>query len=277
MASRISTFLRFIKIEHTIFDLPFVFIGLTFAIRITGLNPWLSIKILLIIAEAILARIAGMTLNRILDLPLDRMNPRTQKRELVTGKISLSTAKITVFLSSALFILIAFYLNLLAGFLSPLVLILFFLYPKAKKLPVISHFFMGISIGLIVLAGYIGIMGKFPTTWNLYGYSIFTGLWIATFDVIYQNQDWEFDKEVGIKSIPVLVNGEIFYPVLSLNIITSIFILLSAYNLYSFLAGIIVSIFLIISTFYLRRNDVDTIFRRFYLPVPFIVLVGIII
>ncbi len=276
MGSKIIVFLRFIKIEHTVFDLPFVFIGISYALLGIRVDSAIVLKILLIVIAAVLARISGMTLNRLIDYPLDKENPRTRGRELVTGKIKISQAKIILLVSSLLFILDAFYLNLLAGLLSPLVLLFFYLYPKTKKLPTISHFILGISIGIIVLAGYVGLRASFPYTWYLYGYSLFTALWIASFDIIYQNQDREFDKKKGMKSIPCLTNGKIFIPVASVNAVASAILIASSVGVYNLIANLIASFILLVSLLYVYKYDVDQLFKTFYLPVPFVIVFGII-
>ncbi len=276
MDSKIFLFLRFIKIEHTVFDLPFVFIGISFAILGIRVDSALGLKILFIIIAAVLARISGMTLNRIIDYQLDKENPRTSKRELVTGKIKLYQAKIIATVSSILFVMDAFYLNLLAGLLSPLVLLSFYLYPKTKKLPAVSHFILGISIGIIVLAGYVGLRASFPSTWYLYGYSLFTALWIASFDIIYQNQDREFDMTKGIKSIPCLTKGKIFFPIAFVNITASAILIASSVGTFNLITNSIASLILMNSLRYVYKYDADKFFKKFYLPVPFIILSGLI-
>jgi len=274
MDSRLKTFLKFIRIEHTIFDLPFVFIGIELALLKTHIAfPY--IKIILIAIAAILARISGMTINRLLDLPLDRENPRTKHRELVTGEIKISEARTIFIISSILFILVAFSLNILAGLLSPIVLLSFYLYPLTKRIPIISHFILGISIGIIVLAGYVGISGSFPMQWQLYGYSVFVALWIASFDVIYQDQDREFDRTKGIKSIPVLSQGKIKVPVLMINLVSLAFLIISSLGFLNLIFNLLSGLIIIISVHWIGRKHIDTIFKEFYLPIPFIILFGI--
>ena len=275
MDSKLKTFLKFIRIEHTIFDLPFVFIGVELALIKMHISYFPILKVILIVAAAILARISGMTLNRLMDLPLDRENPRTKNRELVTGKIKVSEARAIFIISSILFVLVAFSLNTLAGMLSPVVLLSFYLYPLTKRLPAISHFVLGLSIGIIVIAGYIGISASFPNQWQLYGYSIFTALWIASFDVKYQDQDREFDKTKGIKSIPVLLNGKIILPILMINLASSAILLLSSLGLVDFILNLVSVAIMLVSIPMMNGNDIDTIFKRFYLPIPFIILLGL--
>ncbi len=272
MVSGLKKFLDFIKIEHTVFDLPFAYAG----VLLSGIITW---KIIILVTIAgITARVSGFTMNRIIDLPLDRLNPRTRKRALVTGEISMKQAYIILLISSSIFIISAFMLNILAGILSPLILFLFYLYPKTKKIHVVSHIFLGISIALIVLAGYVASTGKIPYDLNLYLIMIFVAFWIAGFDIIYQYQDYVFDKKMGIKSIPVLMNGKIVLP-------TFIFYTISLIPLYIF--SLKSSIFLILTSIiafllyfrllYVYKFDVDKLFKIFDSPVPFILITMVIL
>jgi len=272
MVSGLKKFLDFIKIEHTVFDLPFAYAG----VLLSGI---ITLKIIILVTIAgITARVSGFAMNRIIDLPLDRLNPRTKKRALVTGEITMRQAYIILLISSSIFIISAFMLNILAGILSPLILFLFYLYPKTKKIPVVSHIFLGISIALIVLAGYVASTAKIPYDINLYLIMIFVAFWIGGFDIIYQYQDYVFDKKMGIKSIPVLVNGKIVLP-------TFIFFTISLIPLYIF--SLKSSIFLILTSIiafllyfrllYVYKFDVDRLFKIFDSPVPFILITMVIL
>lgn len=264
--NHLMDFLKFIKIEHTLFDLPFGYAGMILANVIT-----LKIFILITIS-AIAARIAGMVINRIEDLPLDKINPRTLKRELVTGKISLKEAYAIFIISSIIFELASIMLNTLAGIFAPVILLLFYIYPKTKKIPAISHIFLGFSIGIIVLGGYIGASGSFPSSPYTYYLMAFVSLWVAGFDVIYQNQDREFDENVGIKSIPVLLKGRITLPTAIFYILSSIFLFLFSIP---FIVRIAFSIAIIILLFirlpFLNKLSIDDLFK-FDIPIPFLLL-----
>ncbi len=264
--------IKFIKIEHTIFDLPFAYMGLILA----GL---FSIRIIVLIGiTATLARVSGMTMNRIMDLPLDSKNPRTQQRALVTGKISLREAKIILVLSSLLFVATAFYINVLAGLLSPLILLLFYLYPITKKIKIISHYVLGFSIGSILLAGYIAARDLFPSNVHFYYFMIFISMWIAGFDILYQYQDYQFDKSVGIKSIPVLVDGNLTIPLIINYSIALIFLFLfSSGNLILIVASFLILMIIILEILLWKNYDSDTQFKFFNVPVPFLLLIGLII
>ncbi|MDP8012132.1 MAG: 4-hydroxybenzoate octaprenyltransferase [Thermoplasmata archaeon] len=270
-STKIKDFLKFIKIEHTLFDLPFGYAGMLLANVIT-------LKIFLLITiSAISARIAGMIINRIEDLPLDKKNPRTKKRELVTGKISLKEAYIIFFISSIIFEISSILLNLLAGLFVPVILLLFYVYPKTKKFYAISHIFLGFSIGIIVLGGYIGAKGMFPTSPETYYLMIFVSFWIAGFDIIYQNQDTDFDKSVGIKSIPVILDGNILWPTAVFYLVSTIFLIIFSINsIFKLIVSLLIIILLFLRLPYIYKLSIDDLFK-FDIPIPFLLLLSLII
>lgn len=267
---KIRIFMRFVRIEHTVFDLPFAYAGMLLYGRFT-----LAIFILITIA-GISARISGMVINRIVDYPLDRVNPRTKGRELVTGEISFREAYAILAISSVIFEISAIMLNVLSGILAPILLLLFYIYPRTKSLPVISHIFLGFTIGVIAIAGYIGASGKIPETLDVYFLSIFLTFWIGGFDIIYQNQDREFDNRVGIRSIPVLLKGNIIVPTFIFYIIAAFFLFLfSTINTWRLLLFFPVVFLMMIRIPFIKLWSVDKIFY-FDIPIPFIVLISII-
>ncbi len=268
MVSSLEKFLSFIRIEHTVFDLPFAYAG----VLLSGI---ITLKIVVLVTIAgITARVAGFTMNRILDLPFDRLNPRTRKRALVTGEISIKQAYMILLISSLIFVVSAFLLNFLAGILSPLILLLFYLYPKTKKIPVVSHIFLGLSIALIVLAGYVASKASIPYDLNLYLIMIFVAFWIAGFDIIYQFQDYDFDKKMGIKSIPVLLNGRIILPTFIFYTISLIpLFIFSLKSLIFLILTSIIAFFLFFRLIYVYKYDVDKLFIIFDSPVPFILMI----
>ena len=267
----LKDFLKFIKIEHTLFDLPFGYAGMLLANIFT-----LKIFILITIA-AISARIAGMVINRIEDLPLDSINPRTKGRELVTGKISINEAYLIFIISCIIFELSSLMLNLLAGLFAPIILLFFYIYPKTKKYYAISHIFLGFSIGIIVLGGYIGAKGSFPVSMDVYYLMIFVSLWVAGFDIIYQNQDRDFDDKVGIKSIPVLLKGNIIFPTAIFYILSSIFLLIfSEKSIIKIIFSILIILLLFIRLPFLNKLDIDDLFK-FDIPIPFLLLLSLLL
>ncbi len=267
---RLNLYLRFIKIEHTVFDLPFAYMGMLLYGKFSILT------VILITIAAVSARTAGMVINRIEDYDLDRRNPRTSSRELVTGKISFYEAYSLFIISSIIFEISALFLNILSGILAPILLLLFYIYPKTKKIPFISHIFLGFIIGVISIAGYIGSSGEIPRDMDVYYLALFLTFWIGGFDIIYQNQDREFDQGVGIKSIPVIFRGNIVQPLAIFYSISLAFLLLfSIYNFLRILSFLAVAILLFIKIPFLKSWSVDQLFY-FDIPVPFLLLLALI-
>ena len=185
-----------IKFEHTVFALPFAFIGALLAGR--GLpTGW---QILWIVVAMVGARSAAMTFNRIVDLQFDRKNPRTQARALAAGTLSMPFALTFTAIMSGLFIFSASRLNPLCFYLSFPTLGILFFYSYTKRFTALSHLFLGLSIGLAPLAAWLAILGTFA--WPPVLLSAAVMFWVAGFDVIYALQDAEFDCKNRLFSVP---------------------------------------------------------------------------
>ena len=188
--------LQMIKFEHTVFALPFAFIA---ALLAEGGLPG-SGQILWIVLAMVGARSAAMTFNRIVDLRYDAANPRTQKRALPTGRLSIGFALTFTIAMSALFVLSAAMLNRLCLYLSFPVLAILLLYSYTKRFTWLSHLVLGFAIGLAPLGAWLGVRPEFALTPVLLGMAVM--LWIAGFDIIYACQDTGFDQRFQLFSIP---------------------------------------------------------------------------
>ncbi len=188
--------LEMIKFEHTIFALPFAFIGALLAGR--GLpTGW---QILWIILAMVGARSAAMTFNRIVDLQFDKANPRTQARALAAGTLSIPFAIIFTVVMSGIFFFAAAQLNPICFYLSFPTLAILFFYSYTKRFTALSHLFLGLAIGLAPLAAWLAIRGTFA--WPPVLLSAAVMFWVAGFDVIYALQDADFDRRKGLFSLP---------------------------------------------------------------------------
>jgi 4-hydroxybenzoate polyprenyltransferase len=197
--SRIRTVLEMIKFEHSVFALPFALVGALLAARAAGGHPsWR--QILWIVIAMVGARSAAMTMNRIADLEYDRRNPRTAKRALATGELSVGFAAAFTVLASALLVLAAWQLNRLALELSPLALAILFFYSYTKRFTAWSHFVLGFCLGISPAAAWIAIRGSLD--WRMLILCAAVTLWVGGFDVLYACQDVDFDKSAGLHSIP---------------------------------------------------------------------------
>lgn len=199
---RLRVTLEMIKIEHTLFALPFAFLGATLAAQTIPPQPpsfWIS-KLLWIIIAMVGARSAAMTFNRIADRDIDRANPRTATRALPAGALDLRFAWTFTTVSAALFLLAASQLNRLTLILSPVALGSIFFYSYTKRFTFLSHLVLGWCLGIAPSGAWIAIRGDLTLIPVLL--SMIVMLWTAGFDVLYACQDFEFDRSAGLHSIP---------------------------------------------------------------------------
>ena len=188
-----------IKIEHSVFALPFALVGALLAARDAGRWPtWL--QIFWIVVAMVGARSAAMTINRIADVHYDRRNPRTAQRALPTGQVSVSFAWVFALAASALLVIAAWQLNRLALELSPVALAVLFFYSYTKRFTALSHFVLGFCLGMSPAAAWIAIRGSLD--WRMLILCAAVTLWVGGFDVLYACQDIDFDRKVGLHSIP---------------------------------------------------------------------------
>ena len=146
------------------------------------------------------ARSAAMGFNRIADADFDLKNPRTAHREIPKGIISVGQAWLFVILSSVVLVIAAYMLNDLCFKLSPLALAIVFFYSYTKRFTSMAHLFLGVALGVAPLGAWIAITGEWGWEAFLLGCGVVT--WVAGFDIIYACQDYEFDKNENLFSIP---------------------------------------------------------------------------
>jgi 4-hydroxybenzoate polyprenyltransferase len=195
--NKLISFLKMIKFSHTVFALPFAFSG---AIMAYYKNEFQIEPLLWIIVAMIGARTAAMGFNRIVDAKIDKENPRTANREIPAGVISKTMASIYVLLFSALFIFAAYKLNHLCFYLSPVALIVVLGYSFMKRVSSLAHIVLGIGLSLAPIGAFLAIHGKFELAPVILGFAVM--FWVAGFDIVYAGQDADYDKEVGLFSIP---------------------------------------------------------------------------
>ncbi len=196
LAAKFRVTLEMIKFEHSLFALPFALTGAMLARR--GLPAWR--EIFWIIVAMVAARSAAMTFNRIADLRIDALNPRTQMRALPAGELSLGFAVGFTALSCALLVFAAWQLNPLAFRLSPVAIALLLGYSFTKRYTMLSHLVLGLCLGMSPAAAWIALRGDLSASVLLLGAAVM--LWVAGFDIIYACQDVEFDHSLGLHSIP---------------------------------------------------------------------------
>lgn len=193
----IRTTLEMIKFEHTLFALPFAFLGAVLAAK--GLPSWW--QLLWITVAMVGARSAAMSFNRIVDARIDAANPRTQTRAIPAGTLSKSFVWVFFLVSVALFFLAAWRLNRLTLFLSPIALASILLYSYTKRFTTFSHLFLGWALSIAPTGAWIAVRGALDSPIPIL-LSLVVMMWTAGFDVLYACQDAEFDRKTGLHSIP---------------------------------------------------------------------------
>ena len=199
--TKFKIFLEMIKFEHTIFALPFAYLGAFLAARYeaTGGIPTVS-QLFWITLAMIGARTAAMSLNRVIDRHIDARNPRTATRALPIGLLGTAEVYGYILLSFILLSFAAYKLNLLALELMPIAVFFLVLYSYTKRFTWSCHFVLGIALGLAPAGAWIGITGHWALPPVLLGLGVMT--WTAGFDIVYACQDVEFDRQEGLHSIP---------------------------------------------------------------------------
>ena len=193
---RLGALMRMIKIEHSVFALPFAYTGMVLAAR-----GWPGVRPFVLLTVAMVAmRSFAMTFNRLADLQYDARNPRTKDRPLVTGEISPRDAKLFLAATAAVFILACAGLNTLCLMLSPIPLFVGAFYSYCKRFTSLCHFVLGATLGLAPVASWIGVTPQFTVTAWLFFFGV--TFWVAGFDILYALQDVEFDQSQGLHSLP---------------------------------------------------------------------------
>lgn len=201
---------EFVKIEHTLFSLPFVLIG--YIIAVEQFQVGYGIDLLWILLAAVGARGLAMTLNRIIDRDIDAANPRTQGRHLASGAMSMQTAWILSAVFLIMLLLSAGLLNEVALMMAWLPVLAFVIYPYMKRFSWLCHFWLGLCLGLAPAGAWFAIAADThgwaaitdTSLWapTVFAISLGVALWIAAFDINYARMDVESDREQGIHSFP---------------------------------------------------------------------------
>src|SRR5438067_2522345 len=193
----IRTTLEMIKIEHTLFALPFAFLGAVLAAR--GIPAaW---QIIWISVAMVCARSTAMAFNRIADRDYDARNPRTKLRAIPAGALSVAFVWGFTLISAAIFFLAAAMLNRLTLLLSPIALASVVLYSYTKRWTLLSHLILGWCLAIAPTGAWIAVRSTIDSPIPLL-LSLVVMLWTAGFDVLYACQDYDFDRREGLHSIP---------------------------------------------------------------------------
>jgi len=190
-----------IKFEHSVFALPFALTGALLAWRDAGFpRTGLWIKLSWIVVAMVGARSVAMAFNRVLDADVDARNPRTKTRHLPTGLLSRGFTWGFIFFWSVVFAFAASELNPLCLLLAPVALAIVMFYSFTKRFTSLSHLVLGFSLGIAPAAAWIAMRGTLDR--RILWLTLAVTLWTAGFDIIYSCQDYEFDHEAGLFSLP---------------------------------------------------------------------------
>ncbi|MUT65482.1 UbiA-like polyprenyltransferase [Paenibacillus sp. NEAU-GSW1] len=267
MIRKLRIILEMIKFEHTVFALPFAFMGAILgSVVMNGEFPsWAQIGWITLAMFG--ARSAAMCLNRLIDKAIDLRNPRTASRALPAGLLKSAEVLLFTIVSFVLLFVAASQLAPIAMKLMPIAVVMLVLYSYTKRFTWLCHVFLGLTIGLSPLGGWVAVTGQFDApAWLLY---ITVSLWIAGFDIVYATQDFEYDRGAGLHSIPARfgISGALWIA-RSFHIVTAVgFIgLFWLTDLsWGYLAGTILSIAMLFYQHWLvRPNDLSRVQIAFF-------------
>ncbi|NUL81704.1 MAG: UbiA family prenyltransferase [Armatimonadetes bacterium] len=193
---QIRVVLEAVKFEHSIFALPFALLGMIYAAD--GFPSARTIG--WIVVAMVGARTSAMAFNRLIDRDVDAKNPRTAKRALPTGQLTAPQMSLLCIAGAGLLVLAAWQLNPLALALSPIALIVVLSYSYAKRFTWLSHFWLGLSLGIAPAAAWVAVTGDID--WAVLWLTGAVAFWVAGFDILYSLQDEAFDREERLHSFP---------------------------------------------------------------------------
>lgn len=263
MLKKISILLEMIKFKHTVFALPFAFMGAWLA---QGGVPSAMVFMWIVLAM-VGARTSAMGFNRIIDARFDKENPRTAGRAIPAGEIKMVEAWAMVILAALLFFAACSQLNLLTLKLSPFALGLTFFYSYTKRFTWFCHLVLGIALAFSPLGGFVAVKGAlmgFP--WMLSAAVLF---WVSGFDAVYACQDADYDKGRGLHSMPARFGREgafklavLFHVIaFALFIYTGLFCKL---NIYYFLGVAVTGLALFYQHLIVNPRDLSNISMSFF-------------
>lgn len=196
MIPRWQDFSEALKLEHTVFALPFAYLGLWVA---SGGDPsWAAVG--WVTLAMVGARSCGMAVNRIVDVPLDRQNPRTQNWPVPAGRVKRPLLAAVVLGSAVLLFVSAWKLNPLCLRLAPAALLLMAAYPTLKRFTWACHFWLGLVLACAPVGGWLAVTGRWEP--EILPLSLGVLFWVAGFDILYALLDIDFDRGHGVYSIP---------------------------------------------------------------------------
>ncbi|MEP6923637.1 MAG: UbiA-like polyprenyltransferase [Pyrinomonadaceae bacterium] len=272
---KLKVTLRMIKFEHTLFALPFAFLGAILAARDLTASGLPSLwQIFWITVAMIGARSAAMAFNRIADRKIDAENPRTANREIPVGKLSVNFAWAFMITACGLFILAAAMLNQLTLILAPIALASILFYSYAKRFTAFAHLILGWGLSIAPTGAWIAVRGTLDSPIPIL-LSLLVMMWTAGFDVLYACQDFEFDKRTGLHSIPAkfgiagaLMIARIFH-FQAFLVLVGLY-LFTGLGLLAFIGVVLTGALLIYQHLLVRPNDLSRLNAAFFTTNAFV-------
>ena len=198
---KVKDILELVVFKHSIFALPFLFSAMIVASKIKNDSAWFGFLALILgVICAVSARNFAMATNRLMDEDIDKDNPRCKNRPNISGRIGKGSVWGFIVVNALIFVLCAYFINPLASYLSFPVLFLLAIYSAFKRFSALAHLVLGFCLGLAPVAGCIIVLGEI----HFFSVILCLGVtfWTAGFDLLYSLQDMEYDKKVGLHSIP---------------------------------------------------------------------------
>lgn len=202
--STVKNYFSLVKFSHTIFALPFAFIGFALGVQYMGMNqlPFenIGLKFFLVLVCMVTARSTAMAFNRYLDRHFDQLNPRTAIREIPAGIIKAEKALMFIIINAVLFVVATYFINPICFYLAPIALFVIMFYSYTKRFTFLCHLVLGIGLALAPIGAYLAVTGVFNIVPLMFSFAVV--FWVSGFDVIYALQDIEFDQSQQLYSIP---------------------------------------------------------------------------
>ncbi|HNR72157.1 MAG TPA: UbiA-like polyprenyltransferase [Verrucomicrobiota bacterium] len=205
MFATLRKWASFVTFSHTVFALPFALAAMAVAAR--DHRGWPGWRVFgLILAAMVCARTCAMAFNRIVDRKFDALNPRTARRHLPAGHITLASAATLCALSAAGLVGASYLLNPICFYLAPVALVVICFYSLTKRFTDYTHVFLGLSLALAPVGAWLAVKGLEISRWEILQMLVLAAvvvLWLVGFDIIYALQDYEFDRAQGLHSLVV--------------------------------------------------------------------------
>lgn len=216
-----------VTFSHTIFAMPFAFIGFFLAVTTTEYTfEWP--KLVLMLLCMVFARNSAMAFNRYLDREIDAKNPRTKVRDIPSGRISPGAALTFTLINCLLFVITTWFINVLCFYLSPIALLVVLGYSATKRFTALCHLVLGLGLSLAPIGAYLVVTGHFALLPIFFSLAVVC--WVSGFDIIYALQDEDFDRNENLHSIPSklgtvrALNLSVF-----LHVLSAIFVILPVF------------------------------------------------